>query len=418
MKVTKELLAKAAKGETLTDEEKQSLAEYDPQEAVNAAAAAARRDAEAKLEKAEKRATTAEAALATAKAEADSKISSNDATMKAMSDRLTALEKENNQLFQKAVLVETTRRLAFIQSGIAAPDAAIAATIASGKFPEGSTINMNFVNRWDANIQPALSDTATVPDKTTMGQDVAAIIRRNTAFDAEALAKEMADTDFVQLAVNQIADVKVTYYQKLLGYILNGVFANNALATGSGGNGGDLILDITGETGADAVLSPTTLLLAAQKLGDAKSKLSAIIMHSQAETFLNSIGSISYVAPAANMPAILPMYNGRRVLIDDEAGAFNQSTGIAEITLFAPGAVAFNEVPRANPYELTRVADYDRDQVWVRFGCVMHLRGIKFVAPSTMGATPLDSELSAAASWKRVWDKKHIGCCRLKCKLG
>jgi hypothetical protein len=42
----KETLAKIAKGEALTDEEKSSLAAYDPEKAVNDAAAAARRKAE------------------------------------------------------------------------------------------------------------------------------------------------------------------------------------------------------------------------------------------------------------------------------------------------------------------------------------------------------------------------------------
>lgn len=48
----KDILAKAAKGETLGDEEKQLLTGFDPDAAVNSAAAAARKKAEAEAEKA------------------------------------------------------------------------------------------------------------------------------------------------------------------------------------------------------------------------------------------------------------------------------------------------------------------------------------------------------------------------------
>jgi hypothetical protein len=50
----KDILAKLAKGEALTDEEKKFVAEYDPQKDLDSAAAAARKKAEADADKARK----------------------------------------------------------------------------------------------------------------------------------------------------------------------------------------------------------------------------------------------------------------------------------------------------------------------------------------------------------------------------
>ncbi len=66
----KDILARAAKGEDLTDAEKAFLAEYDPDKATNDVAAAARRAAEKKLAEAEK----ARSALAEQVAEIQAKL--------------------------------------------------------------------------------------------------------------------------------------------------------------------------------------------------------------------------------------------------------------------------------------------------------------------------------------------------------
>jgi hypothetical protein len=323
--------------------------------------------------------------------------------------------------FLKAFLEALTKRSALIRSGIAEPDPFIAQTIAgftnAGAWLESNTINMPFVRRWVPNVQRSQSNTETVPDDTSMEQDVAPIIRDAMSFSAENLASEMAGVDFVTQAAGQLADNWIIYRQRLLSVILKGVFANNALATTAGGNGGDLILDISGKADDAAYLDKTTLLYAAQLLGDAKGALSAIAMHSQAETHLNAIGSISYVSPAANMPATIPMYNGRTVIMDDEGCSFDPVTGKAEILLFAKGALAQNEVPRKTPFELERKAGFDADVIYSRTGCILHLRGIKYTKTVQVGATATDAELQNPSNWKRVYNQKSIGCCKLICKI-
>ena len=321
---------------------------------------------------------------------------------------LTLAQIITNQLFQQAVIEASVKKNAFIQSGVAAPDAVIAAVLAAGgTYAEGQSINMNFVRRWDATAQlPGTIANPVVPDGTTMGQDVAPFILRDFAFGAETFAGERANHNFAQSAATQIGEVHATFWQRALFAVLEGVFAANVAD-----NGGDLVMDISTEMG-----DKTSLLDAAQLLGDAKGKLAAVAMHSQAETYFNQIGSISYVSPAKDMPAILPYYNGRPVIIDDEC-PFNETTGVAGITLFAQGALAHNPIARAVPFAVERDEKTNSDTVFSRIGGIMHLRGIKYKGAYDARKTPTDASLKAAASWERVWDKKLIGCCRLLCKV-
>jgi len=325
-----------------------------------------------------------------------------------------------NQLFQKAVLLASIKKNAFIQSGVAAPDPGIAAVLAAGgTYAEGQSINMNFVRRWDATAQlPGTTANPTIPDGTTMGQDVAPFILRDFGFGADTFASERANHNFAATAAAQIGEVHATFWQRTLFGVLDGVFANNMLPSVQPtvpipalGNDGDLVMDLSGELG-----DKTSLLDAAQLLGDAKPNLAAIAMHSQAETYFNQIGSISYVSPAKDMPSVLPYYNGRPVIIDDEC-PFDPATGVAGITLFAKGAVAFNAIARAVPFEPDRNAPANSDAIFSRIGGIMHLRGIKYKGAYDPRKTPTDASLKASASWERVWEKKHIGCCRLLCKV-
>ena len=62
------------------------------------------------------------------------------------------------------------------------------------------------------------------------------------------------------------------------------------------------------------------------------------------------------------MPAILPYYNGRPVIVDDEC-PYDDTTGVAGITLFAKGAIAHNDIARAKPFEPDRNAKANADDI-------------------------------------------------------
>jgi DNA repair exonuclease SbcCD ATPase subunit len=88
----KDLLAKIVAGEALTDAERAEVKDYDPESAVNSAAAAARRASEAKLAQIE----SARAALAAKLAETESQSTTKELSMadqlKALNTRLASIE--------------------------------------------------------------------------------------------------------------------------------------------------------------------------------------------------------------------------------------------------------------------------------------------------------------------------------------
>jgi len=92
----KALLAKAAKGETLTDEERAALADYDPDKAANSAAAAARKKAESDLKVARDKVAELEQQLSEAGNEGKTEL-----------EKLQkALEKANKTLAEKDALIQ------------------------------------------------------------------------------------------------------------------------------------------------------------------------------------------------------------------------------------------------------------------------------------------------------------------------
>lgn len=314
-----------------------------------------------------------------------------------------------NTAFAQYFMRALTEQSNLIKSGIAASDPQIAALCAAAGFG-GKTINLPYWNGIDGD-EEVLTDAGTLTiNPITAGQDVAVALRRGKAWGSNDLSAEIAGSDPIKMVADKLAAYWARKQQKSLFYTLAGVFASNVT-----NNAADLVLDISGETGDDALLNANTLLFAAQLLGDAKENLTAIAMHSAAETILNIAGSAGSLFKPADTPAGLPTYNGRKVVMDDNC-SYVPATGKAEIFLFGQGAVALNDVPMKNPLETARVPLAGTDVVITRKGWISHVRGVKYVG-TPGGATPSNAELALGAAWTRVWDKKDIRVVKLICKL-
>jgi len=309
--------------------------------------------------------------------------------------------------FHRAV----TELSALVQSGIAAADPRIAALCAEAGFG-GKTVNLPFWNALDGDdeVTPDGGDIGVSP--LTAGQDVAVILRRSKAWGVTDLAVEIAGDDPMKTLADKLANYWNRRRQKALFAQLTGVFANNVAK-----NDSDLVLDISGETGDDALLSKDTLLYAAQLLGDAKGGLTAIAMHSMCETALN-VGNTGNLFKPADSPATLPTYNGRKIVMDDGC-PYNPTTKVADIYLFGAGAVALNPVPSRRPFEVGRSPLSSTDLVVSRQAWISHLRGIKWNPAQGVPAkpTPSNAELADGSNWDRVYSKKEIRVVKLRCKL-
>lgn len=110
-----DIIKKMLAGETLTDEEKAFLGKYDEQSVANAAAAKARREAEA-------RATAAEQALEALKRETSKTVTKKDADYTALAERVKALEAAKSESDAKLAKIDRSARIkaAFEKAGIRA----------------------------------------------------------------------------------------------------------------------------------------------------------------------------------------------------------------------------------------------------------------------------------------------------------
>lgn len=318
-----------------------------------------------------------------------------------------------NTAFLQYVIAKTATLSALIKSGIVGVDAAVAAAVQAAGFG-GKLVNLPFWNDI-AGDDEVLSDDPAAPltaGGITSGQDVAVVLRRGRLFASSDLNAEIAGSDPMKVVGDLIAEYWARRKQAAVFSTLKGIFASNLAA-----NAGDLILDISGETGDDGVLGKDTLLYAAQLLGDAKSNLAAVAMHSQAETMLNTIGGTGSLYKPAETPAQLPSYNGRPIVVDDSCD-YDAATGKATIYMFGAGAVAVNDAPVKTPFEVQRSIATSSDQMATRAGFIAHVRGFKFNASTVTGATPSNANLELAANWTRVYEKKQVRVVKVVARLG
>ena len=304
----------------------------------------------------------------------------------------------------------TTEKSALINSGVVTTDQRIQE--AADSCPTGSRIiNLPYWEDLKGDPQPLVDGTPIQTRKIGLGKDAAIIMRQGNGWSASDLAKARAKSD----PIKGVADAINRYWnietQKDLFALLRGVFAANLAS-----NGGDHILDISGESGNGSLLGKNSILQASQLLGDAKGELVAIAMHSMAESVLSQAENASHFYRPSTTAGELSQYNGRNIIMDDMCG-FNPSTGVAEIFLFGAGAIALNKVPMEHETEADRDKASGQDKVYSRRGNILHVRGVKWTDASCEGDSPTRAELATAGNHSRVWEAKDVRVVKLVAKV-
>ncbi len=299
-------------------------------------------------------------------------------------------------------LVERTAQLsALVQSGIIVPDSQLDALAASG----GTIINMPFWTDLSGDSE-ILSDTTPLSvNKITASKDQARLHTRGKAWGANDLAKALSGDD----PMRAIADLVAAWWnrdrQKMLFATLKGVFA----AASMSGN----VSDISGGTGAAAVISASTIIDAQYKLGDAADKLTAFSMHSAVFAKLQKDGLIEYqVDPTTG--ARFATYLNTRVLVDD---GHPVATGVYTTYLFGEGAIGLGNGAAPVPTETDRDSLQGDDILVNRQHFLLHPRGVKWTEDTVTGVSPTNTELETAANWTRVYENKNIRIVQFKHKI-
>jgi hypothetical protein len=180
-------------------------------------------------------------------------------------------------------------------------------------------------------------------------------------------------------------------------------------------------LDISALSGELAYLDGDSFIDAGQTMGDAKTKIAAVGMHSAVEAWLRKNDLITDVDLAdSEGAAMLPFFQGKQVIVDDDFSV--ESGGIYTTYLFGRGSIGYGEGAPKVPTESDRLPLKGGGQEFLvtRRHYVLHPRGVKWNPSSGVPAkvTPSDTELASASNWSRVWNAKNVRIVRVVHKIG
>lgn len=301
-----------------------------------------------------------------------------------------------NPYFAKA----TKEKNEFFNSGIV--------TDMSGTFDlslGGETINMPFFNDLSGASEVLSESGGLTLNNVGTGKDIAVVLERGKAWGANDLASSHAGADVVGHIAGRVGDYWSRDFNAVLISTLKGAF----LPANMSGNR----LDVSG-VGA-GLWTPEAYLDAKQLLGDAKTDLGAIVMHSAVETFLAKLNLIDFIRDS-DSGALVRVYLGDRVIIDDNLTA---TATVYPTYLFGRGSVGFNEDTTIVMSETDRTGLTGVDELITRRRYVMHPMGVAFQSDTVAGASPTNAELELTANWSQVFaEDKQIPIVQFKFKIG
>lgn len=309
------------------------------------------------------------------------------------------------EVFNPYVVQRTMELSAIFESGIAQRTQEFDRLASSA----ARTVQMPFWGDLSGDDEVLDDKNALTPGKIQAGQDEAVILRRGRAWGANDLAANLAGDDPMRVIGDLVASYWARRYQAALVATLEGVFASPSMESN--------VHDISGATGDAAIISAKTTVDAAQKLGDAKTELTAIIMHSATEAELAKQDLIEYIRPSTGQIDV-PTFLGKRVIVDDGV-PYDPATGTYTTYLFGPGAVAYGEGNPVGfvPTETDRDSLAGEDFLINRRTFILHPRGVRFTSAAVAGVSPTNNELRNPDNWERVYEPKAIRIVKFVHKL-
>ncbi len=305
------------------------------------------------------------------------------------------------EIFNPYVIERTATLSALWQSGIvgAVPNLAV---------PDGGrTVNMPFWQDLSGNSEVLPSDGTTelTAAKIASDIDVAVIFRRGKMWSANDLAGALAGSDPMAAVGNLVAAWWARDMQTTLINVLTGVFLDSDMS----GN----VHDISSESGADAVISASTFIDAAQLLGDSREKLTAFMCHSAVEAALLKADLIDTIRDSQGQ-LVMRTFMGKQVVVDDSLTA---TDGVYTSYLFGQGAIGYAEGSPAVPTATTRNEAAGNDYLVSRRYFILHPRGVAWQAPPLAGESPTNAEVAADDAWSRVYEAKNVRMVQFKHRI-
>jgi len=316
------------------------------------------------------------------------------------------------KVFRDLPQVDGPEKTAFFDAGIVTRNGLLD-DIASGP---GKIVELPSWNDLDGSVEvnystdnPASSAT---PQKINQGSQIARKAFVNQGWQAADLASELAMGGTAMEAIRARTDrYFARQWQRRLVAACNGLLADNVAA-----NSGDMVVNVaaeaTGSQTADTRFNRDAFTEAAFTMGDAKSGLTAIAVHSAVHKQMVKNDDIVYI-PDSQGQLTIPTYMGLRVIVDDGMTVTAGTTSGFKYTsvLFGAGAFGYGVGSPEVPVEVDRGAAAGDgggiETLWVRNTWLLHPFGFQQTG-TPAGVSFTNTELQAATSWSRVLDRKLI----------
>lgn len=303
-------------------------------------------------------------------------------------------------VFTQNMVLESLNLDAFVQSGVVARDSLIDAFL-NGPIG-GRTYNPRFMGPLpddEPNISSDDPNVKSVPGKISSIKNTAVRQSLNKSWSSMDLAADLNGTDPIGVIQGQIAKYWLTQRQKRTLASLKGVMADSVANHDS-----DMVIDISGESGAAALINANAIIDACATMGDRDSVLGGIAVHSVVLATmrkLNLIDTIPYSASNINFPA----YLGKPILVDD---GLTVAGGNYYSYIFGSGAIALGVGNAKVPFEVSRTPEAGngggQETVHSRVEWIIHPQGYEF----DMSDTPEMAHLADGDNWTRAWERKRI----------
>lgn len=292
----------------------------------------------------------------------------------------------------------------------------------------GKTGTLPFWKDLDSNIEPNMSnddpDDKAVPNKVGTGTMTYRKAFMNQGYSSMDLIGELSGSEPLQHIRNRFGTYWARQYQRRLIASLKGLLADNIA-----NNAGDMVVNISTETGDAARFNATSVVMAAGTMGDAldANGFAAIAMHSAIRTKAVLDQDIIFI-PDAQGKLTIATYKGMRVVVDDAliySGTANTANAVYMTVLIGTGFWGFGSeigscFAAGEGVPMTPVA-VERDEragngggmetIWERKTTILHPYGWSWTDPTGADAltefSPVLTDLAKAAPWTRVVDRKQ-----------
>ena len=272
----------------------------------------------------------------------------------------------------------------------------------------------------ESNVASDDASAKSVPNALTAGSQVFKKDYRSKDWGTLELVESITGEDLIAA----IGNVVSTYWsQELQRHILARLTAIELDNAANFSN--DMIVNVANDaTGTPTALQSAninTILDAGQTMGDAASKLSMIVMHSQVWTNLMKLEPLNCTVKPVSQTELFRTYLGKQVVIDDGVPAV-QGTNRKTFTtyLLANGAFGYGEAALDDGTEIWRDpaagVGFGEERLYSRKQFLMHPVGFSAAgaAVTARSKSPTLTQWAAAGALTRVYDRKNIPIAILK----